>query len=96
MTVLGSPERADIVRELKHADLAERRQEDASFIGQSLLTRSAQEWEQLLNAAHVPAARIKPIEAALLTEQIQQRPVLQATGPEVTARVTPVAGLAMS
>jgi len=92
MTTLGSPERAAQVAALELGQLAAGRHEDEAFISQVLLAKSASEWEQLLNAAHVPAARIKPIEEALRTAQIQQRPVLQKAGTDAAARLTPVAG----
>jgi len=92
MSVLGSQARAEVVAGLELAQLAARRDEDEEFIAQALMTKTAAEWEQLLNAAHVPAARIKPIEEALLTAQIQQRPVLQQAGDHAAARHTPVAG----
>lgn len=92
MTVLGSQTRAEQVAALELGQLATRRHEDEAFISQALLAKSASEWEQLLNAAHVPAARIKPIEEALLTAQIQQRSVLQIAGADAAARLTPVSG----
>ena len=92
MTVLGSVERAEAVAVLALDQLAARRDADEQFIALTLLHKPASEWEQLLNAAHVPAARVKPIEEALQTAQIKQRPVLQRAASNADARLTPVAG----
>ncbi len=92
MQVLGSPARALAVINLGLAELAGRRDDDEWFISQALMAKTAAEWEDLLNKAQVPAARIKPIEETLQTAQIQQRPVLQKAGSDDHARHTPVAG----
>ncbi len=92
MTVLGYQQDAQAILALPLSALAARRQQDAAKIATALMARSADEWEMLLNEAHVPAARIRPIEEVLQHEQIRQRQVLQQT--QAHANATPVAGFA--
>jgi crotonobetainyl-CoA:carnitine CoA-transferase CaiB-like acyl-CoA transferase len=90
MRVLGYEHEATEIKRLPLSALSARRQEDAKLIAAALLKQSAERWEQLLNEAHVPAARIRPIEEVLNHPQIQSRQVLQRSNDEV--KPTPVAG----
>ncbi|MEM8791177.1 MAG: CaiB/BaiF CoA-transferase family protein [Pseudomonadota bacterium] len=96
---LGDPIRAREIRAMERWEIAHHRAEDEARIEQRLARRSAEEWEALLNANHVPAARIRPAGEAIATAQIASRGVLQpcpdleaAGGP---ARL-PVAGFAFA
>ena len=45
-----------------------------------MTTKSADEWEEVLNDARVPAARVRRIEEALASEQVKSRGVVQSYG----------------
>ncbi|MBY8975719.1 CoA transferase [Rhodobacteraceae bacterium NNCM2] len=77
MEALSLPERAAALRDTPRAKLGETVEADAELIAARLMTRTAQEWEDILNAAHVPAARVRRIEETLAEEQIATRGVLQ-------------------
>lgn len=76
--VLGDPVRASEIRVMIRSELAHHVAEDEARIERRLAARSAEEWEALLNANHVPAARIRPASEAMATAQIAGRGVLQS------------------
>jgi crotonobetainyl-CoA:carnitine CoA-transferase CaiB-like acyl-CoA transferase len=79
--VLG---RADIAERVLNADthaLTARADEDLDLISQLLMTKPAAEWEALLNAGDVPAARVRRIDEAIASEQVASRRVLQEAEP---------------
>ena len=58
-------------------EIAARRDADAAFLTETLATCDAQHWEDLLNAHHVPAARVRSVEEALEEEQYASRQAIQ-------------------
>ncbi|MGC6485021.1 MAG: CaiB/BaiF CoA transferase family protein [Candidatus Puniceispirillales bacterium] len=70
---LGRDDLADEVRSLRLADLPKRRQKDAAILEEILITKTADEWEALLNAAGVPTARVRSLDETLESEQISSR-----------------------
>jgi len=77
MRALGHASVAKEVTAGTQADLPGRREQDAILLTNTLLTKTADEWEKLLNAAHVPAARVRTVDEALDHPQFQSRTVLQ-------------------
>jgi len=77
MRTLGNTSVANEVAAGKQADLPGRRDQYAIHLTNILLTKTADEWERILNAAHVPAARVCTIDEALEHPQFQSRTVLQ-------------------
>jgi crotonobetainyl-CoA:carnitine CoA-transferase CaiB-like acyl-CoA transferase len=59
------------------ADLANRRDQDAALLSKTLMAKTADEWEEHLNAVHVPAARVRTLDESLRHPQFQSRAVLQ-------------------
>ncbi|MCC7426502.1 MAG: CoA transferase [Alphaproteobacteria bacterium] len=71
MVALGRPDLADDYQAAD--DHGPRRQMMFEVIGRILLTRTAEEWEQHLNSAHVPAARVKGFAEAVSQPQLASR-----------------------
>ena len=67
--LVGHPERA----EANHAARHERKAEDKALIGEIMKTKTAQEWEDYLQANHVAAARLRTVKEALDDPQVQHR-----------------------
>ncbi|SPJ29940.1 CaiB/BaiF CoA transferase family protein [Falsiruegeria mediterranea] len=80
MRVIGQDARADAIQATPRAQIRARREEDAAVLAEALATRTAAEWEDRLNAAHVPAARVRGLAEALEEEQLATRPVIQTAG----------------
>lgn len=78
MRVIGEDARAEAILTTPRTEIATRRDADAAVLEQALKTRSAAEWEEALNAAHVPAARVRGLAEALQEEQFAARPVIQS------------------
>lgn len=97
MEVLGAPKRAREIRASGRDEVAAGRAADEALIAKRLKTRTAAEWEARMNAAHVPAARVRGTDEALAEAQtrarrgLQEMPTLAARGGP--ARI-PVAGFA--
>lgn len=77
MRALGNEVAAAEIETLPRSEIAARRDADAAFLSEVLSTRDAQHWEDLLNAHHVPAARVRTVEEALEEEQYASRSVVQ-------------------
>jgi crotonobetainyl-CoA:carnitine CoA-transferase CaiB-like acyl-CoA transferase len=77
LETLGEPERADAVRQTSRAEIRASTESDAELIAARVRTRGADEWEALLQAAHVPAARVRTLDEALAHEQVASRAVVQ-------------------
>ncbi|WP_164661649.1 CaiB/BaiF CoA-transferase family protein [Tropicibacter sp. Alg240-R139] len=78
MRVIGEDARADAIQATPRAQIGARREEDAAVLAKALMSRSAAEWEDRLNAAHVPAARVRGLAETLQEEQLATRPVIQS------------------
>jgi crotonobetainyl-CoA:carnitine CoA-transferase CaiB-like acyl-CoA transferase len=71
--VLGFPDRAEDARGRAIVDLETSPIELIAEVQQVMLTRTAAEWEQLLNEAQVPASRVRTLEEAVADPQIAHR-----------------------
>ena len=71
---------ADCVEQLDVAGLCDRAEQDQTLLTETLQLRSAAEWEDALNDAGVPAARVRTLDETLRHPQVQARNVLQKTG----------------
>jgi crotonobetainyl-CoA:carnitine CoA-transferase CaiB-like acyl-CoA transferase len=80
LDALGETQRAEEVLRTRRPEIGLTRDSDAELIQSHLSTRSADEWEDLLNEARVPAARVRSLDEALAHEQVASRPVLQPSG----------------
>lgn len=78
LTVLGEKTRADAVLQTDRQTITAEQSTDSALIAGHLLTRSAEEWEQRLNDAHVPAARVRSLDEAVQEAQIAERGVFQS------------------
>lgn len=78
MKALGRKDRAAEVLAGTQADLPTRRDQDAFLLSEALKQKPADEWEALLNASHVPAARVRTLDEALTHPQYASREVLQS------------------
>ena len=77
MRTLGNTSVANEVAAGKQADLPGRHDQDGILLTNILLIKPADEWEKILNAAHVPAARVRTVDEALEHPQFQSHTVLQ-------------------
>jgi crotonobetainyl-CoA:carnitine CoA-transferase CaiB-like acyl-CoA transferase len=77
MRALGNEKAAAEIEALPRSEIAARRDQDAAFLAEVLRTQDAQHWEDLLNAHHVPAARVRSVEEALEEKQYASRRVVQ-------------------
>ena len=75
--LLGESARAAEVRTNDRDHLIERLAEDSAMLAVHFRKRTADAWEQMLNAAHVPAARVRTIAEALAEPQVQGRDLMQ-------------------
>ncbi len=53
-----------------------RREQDEAVLRKIIPSRTAQEWEDILNEAGVPAARVRALDETLETDQVASRMVL--------------------
>ena len=72
---LGRDDLADEVKDLRIPDMRKRIEKDEAALIDIIATRTADEWEDLLNAAGVPAARVRTLDEALESPQIKARQV---------------------
>ena len=80
LRALGETARAEKVLETPRARIGELAAENAACIAAHMKTRTADDWEKLLNEAHEPASRVRTIDEALAHEQVRSRGVMQAAG----------------
>jgi crotonobetainyl-CoA:carnitine CoA-transferase CaiB-like acyl-CoA transferase len=80
-TVLERPDMIKRTNDERDADRAR----EAALLAEIMLTRTAQDWEEFLQARHVPAARVRTMAEALADPQIATRGVVHrhASGPGV-------------
>ena len=74
---LGHPEWLDDPRFAQRTARKENAAQLVQLIEAALLTRTAQEWEPVLQNAGVPAARLRTLPEALASEQVTQRGFVQ-------------------
>lgn len=74
--VLGFPERSEQARDQSIPELSAAPMATIAEIQQVMLTRTADEWEALLNAAQVPANRVRTLDEALADPQTDHRNVI--------------------
>ncbi len=72
---LGRPEDADRIAKMSKKQLAEERGAIADLVREIMLEKTADEWVLLLNAAHVPAERVRSIADAAAHPQVAHRGV---------------------
>ena len=77
MRVVGLEAVAKALEATPRRDIADRCAYDRALLSEALLTRTAEAWEADLNAHHVPAARVRPLEDALQDPQYATRAVVQ-------------------
>ena len=80
---IGLPDRAEEVKIAPRAEIGKARDADAALITQAMALKTADDWENILNDARVPAARVRKIEEALASEQVKSRAVIQGYGDPV-------------
>ncbi len=85
-SALGETARAAQILQTPRSQVGERVASDAALISGHMKSRSAEQWEGILNEARVPAARVRSLDETLQHEQLKSRMVLQETGS------TPVEG----
>ena len=94
---LGENARAAEIRTTPRGKLSETRDSDAAVIASHMQTRTAPEWEGILNTARVPASQVRTLIEALNHPQIQSRNVLQSVPGTVKGSETlPVAGFSFA
>lgn len=85
---LGRDDLADEVKDLRLPELPKRRDQDEAVLIEILATKTADEWEEILNAAGVPSARVRALDETLESEQVKSRHVQgEFTHPEFPGRV---------
>jgi crotonobetainyl-CoA:carnitine CoA-transferase CaiB-like acyl-CoA transferase len=75
-TVLGRPDMIKRSNDEREAD----RERETAVLSEILLSRSAAEWEDFLQARHVPAARVRSMGEALSDPQLASRGVIHRHG----------------
>jgi crotonobetainyl-CoA:carnitine CoA-transferase CaiB-like acyl-CoA transferase len=71
-TLLERPDMIKRTNEEREAD----REREATVVGEIMLTRTADEWEQFLQAHHVPAARVRTMGEAVADPQLESRGII--------------------
>lgn len=89
--VLGSERRAQAAESASLAEIGAQMDEDIQAISAVLETKSADEWEALMNQAKVPAARVRTVDETLAHEQVLSRSVIQAQADAGASGPLPVA-----
>jgi len=71
-TLLKRPEMIKKTNEERDAD----REHEAAVLAEIMKTRTADEWEEFLQARHVPAARVRPMGEAVADSQLKSRGII--------------------
>lgn len=92
MHVLGEDNRAQQILNTSRHDIRSTFEQDSRLIAHKLQHKTANDWEDLFNKNHVPAARVRGLDETLQEEQLQHRNVLQemASAPAGCPRQLPV------
>tara|TARA_B100001142_G_scaffold268711_1_gene273983 strand:- start:852 stop:2060 length:1209 start_codon:yes stop_codon:yes gene_type:complete len=87
MRILGYSDRAEEILITSKKQHCANQDDDRKKIATVLATKTAQEWEDLLNSEHIPAARARRLDETLAEPQILSRQFLQEYGekPSVDA-----------
>ena len=87
MRILGYSDRAEEILITSKKQHCANQDDDRKKIATALATKTAQEWEDLLNSEHIPAARARRLDETLAEPQILSRKFLQEYGekPSVDA-----------
>ena len=80
MRILGYVDRAEEIIATSKEEYPIKQDDDRRKIACALATKTAREWEDLLNAQHIPAARARRINETLKEPQIASRQFLQSYG----------------
>ena len=71
-TLLDRPDMIKRTNEEREAD----REREATVLSETMLTRTADEWEKFLQARHVPAARVRTMGEAIADPQLESRGII--------------------
>jgi crotonobetainyl-CoA:carnitine CoA-transferase CaiB-like acyl-CoA transferase len=71
-TLLERPDMIKRTNEEREAD----REREATVLSETMLTRTADEWEKFLQAHHVPAARVRTMGEAVADPQLESRGII--------------------
>jgi crotonobetainyl-CoA:carnitine CoA-transferase CaiB-like acyl-CoA transferase len=84
LRVIGRDDLCDELASASSDELSQRHDEICEILTHALKIKTAGEWEQILNNAGVPAAKVRRIDEVINTDQIRSRNILQeaATIPE--------------
>ncbi len=74
---LGQQNHADEVAAMSYRELAENLQSHRQTLSAIFAQESAQHWESVLIDAGVPASRVRTLDEALASEQVQSRAIIQ-------------------
>ena len=88
MKVLGEVQISQEILITKRCDIALELEKHTRLIEKHLCAKTADNWETVLNKAHVPAARVRTLDEALDHAQIKSRQLLQ-TNPEMRLKGVP-------
>ena len=88
-TALGDPEHGAALAAHQPRELGSWREQDTARLEPLLRQKTAAAWETLLNAAGIPAARVRTLDQTLAEAQLQHREVLQQ---DERGQKLPVAG----
>ena len=75
------------LRTFNHPALLKHLESDAKRIGEILLTKTADEWEEAFNQQKVPAARVRSLDETLDDAQLEFRDVIQTTNDTDQSRI---------
>lgn len=91
---VGCDDVAEQVKNLDSISMSERLEQDRALLAERLLSRTARQWEDILNDAGVPAARVRTLDETLNHPQVLSRRVLGSApgySPDGAGLKTPVA-----
>ncbi len=77
---IGEDEVGEEIGAMSRDEIRASRNRLADILTPIMLTRSAQEWEDIINEAGVPAARVRSLDETLAEDQVTSRSVLQEYG----------------
>lgn len=75
--VIGAPDRAKAVIDTPRHLVSESLESDSKLIAAAIVTKTADDWEKILNKAGVPAGKARKMDETLNTEQLTSRSIMQ-------------------